>query len=329
MVMLLGARFVNSLRKTEGPSEEWQDVRLCNAETLLCALIGMGWGSAVYVFDSQAMDPLFYLRFLILAAAMAFIITSTAVMLRVSVAYTLTIGATVFAFILTHHYVQPRDSLLFSVALYTLMISALAMSMNRQIRTAVANQLAVASLTEELRLSLKVERSLRDELSVLADTDELTDALNRRGVLTHLNSELARCRRFISPIAVLMIDIDHFKSINDTFGHAAGDTVIRALADTSRKQLRETDILGRVGGEEFLVILPMMEFEGAQAVAERIRECVEKLEIRQSEKPIQITISIGVAVYRHDDTADRIMARADTALYQAKHMGRNRVESSI
>jgi diguanylate cyclase (GGDEF)-like protein len=328
MVSLFGARFLNSIRQYKYLGAERQVMRQCNIETLLCALIGLGWGSALFVFDTKVMDPPFYLRFLILAAAMAFIVTSTAVFLRVSSAYTLTIGATVIIFILTNDYVQPRGSLLFIVTLYTIMISGLAISMNKQIRTAIANQLAVITLTEELKSSLLVERGLRKELSIRADTDELTGVFNRRGVLVHLNSELARSRRFHSPVAVLMIDIDHFKRVNDTYGHAAGDTTIRTISTVVQMQLRETDVLGRVGGEEFLVILPALELEGALAVAERIRESVEISKIDLPEQPIQITVSIGVGFWLHGDDADKLIARADSALYEAKHNGRNRIELS-
>jgi diguanylate cyclase (GGDEF)-like protein len=329
MVVLLILRLLNSFRNVANLTEERPAMRLCNTEALLCALIGVGWGSSVFVFDSNGMDPLFYLRFLILAGAMAFIVNSTAVFLRVSSAYTLTIGASAITFILTSEYVQPRGSLLFSVVFYMLMISAFAISMNRQIRVAITNQLAVATLTEELKSSLDVERNLRSELSVLAHTDELSGVLNRRGVLIHLNSELARCRRFQSNVAVLMMDIDHFKRVNDTFGHATGDTVLRETVEILRSQLRETDVLGRVGGEEFLVILPSMDTVSAVAAAERMRGCVEQSPIDLPGHPIQITISVGVATYHHGDDADSLIARADVALYAAKTNGRNLVESSI
>ena len=326
MVLLLGGRILNSLRKPSHQTQERQAILHCNMEAFLCAMIGLGWGSAVFVFDSKAMDPLFYMRLLILAGAMAFVVNSTAVFLRVSSAYTLTISAVVIAFILTNDYVQPRESLLYSVVLYVVMITAFAISMNRQIRVAITNQLAVATLTEELKLSLAVERRLRDELSIRADTDELTGVSNRRGVLAHLNSELARSRRFRTPVAVLMLDIDHFKSVNDSYGHAAGDIVIRTMTDMVKNQLRETDALGRIGGEEFLVVLPAMELGGAVAVGERMRECVESSAIDLIEHSIQITISVGVGVYQHDDDAERLIERADAALYRAKHKGRNRVE---
>lgn len=324
MVALLGARVRNSLAGLGDP--EVERPRSLMLETCLCAVIGLGWGISLFVFDSNAMDPLFYLRLLILAAAMAFIVSSTAVFLRLSVAYTWTIGITVAAFILSHDYVRPQGPLLFSIVLYEVMVTALAYSTNRTIRTAISDQLAVASLTEELTHSLETERNLRAELSRRADTDELTGILNRRGILAHLNGELAGCRRFQWPIAVLMIDIDHFKDVNDTHGHASGDLAICTMVGAVRKQLRETDVMGRIGGEEFLVVLAVTGKEGALVAAERIRESIPKNPIALEDGPIQITVSIGVAVYVHNDDADCLIARADQALYAAKHNGRNRVE---
>ncbi len=167
---------------------------------------------------------------------------------------------------------------------------------------------------------------MRAELSRRVDTDELTGIFNRRGILAHLNSELVRCRRFQWPAAVLMIDIDHFKDVNDTHGHASGDLAIRTMVDAVRKQLRETDVMGRIGGEEFLVVLPVTGKDGALVAAERIRESIPRKLIALPDCSIQITISNGVAIYLHEDDADRLIARADHALYAAKHNGRNRVE---
>jgi diguanylate cyclase (GGDEF)-like protein len=324
MIVLFGARISNSLVGLGDP--EIENPRSLAQETCLCAVIGVGWGASLFVFDTNAMDQLFYLRLLILAAAMAFIISSTSVFLRLSLAYTWMIGITVAAFILSHDYVRPQGPLLFSILLYELMVSALAMSMNRSIRTATANQLAVASLTEELTHSLDTERTLRAELSRRADTDELTGVLNRRGILARLSDELTRSRRFRWQVAVLMIDIDHFKEVNDTYGHASGDLAIRAMVEAVRKELRETDALGRIGGEEFVVALPGTGQDGALIAAERIRGCVGQKQIALPGTTIQMTISIGVAVHLEQEDADRLIARADHALYAAKHKGRNRVE---
>jgi diguanylate cyclase (GGDEF)-like protein len=125
---------------------------------------------------------------------------------------------------------------------------------------------------------------------------------------------------------VLLIDIDHFKEVNDTYGHASGDLAILATVDTVKQQLRSSDIFGRFGGEEFLVILPAMGGEGALIAAERMRASVEDAVIALPGRSIQIAVSIGIAVYAPEDDADRILARADKALYAAKHGGRNRVE---
>jgi diguanylate cyclase (GGDEF)-like protein len=128
-------------------------------------------------------------------------------------------------------------------------------------------------------------------------------------------------------LAVLMIDVDHFKSINDQYGHAVGDSALRHLTDVLRRETREIDLLGRVGGEEFVVLLPSSSLAKAASIAERIRGRVAASALEWGERSIEMTVSIGVATQQsNDQTIDDIMARADAALYRAKASGRNRVE---
>jgi diguanylate cyclase (GGDEF)-like protein len=158
-------------------------------------------------------------------------------------------------------------------------------------------------------------------------TDPLTGLLNRRYFNEQTQKEVARSRRHNLRFSVLMLDIDHFKRINDTYGHPVGDLAIKALADICNKALRPQDILARYGGEEFVLALPHTEAEGAAVVAERIRQTVEQIELITEAGPVRFTVSIGISTYMKDLPLEQIVGRADEALYKAKQSGRNRVVS--
>jgi two-component system cell cycle response regulator len=158
-------------------------------------------------------------------------------------------------------------------------------------------------------------------------TDPLTGLLNRRYFNEQTQKEVARSRRHGLRFSVLMIDIDHFKRINDTYGHATGDQAIKAVAEVCDKALRPQDILARYGGEEFVLTLPHTDAEGASVVAERIRQTVERIELAAEPGPVRFTVSIGISTYQKDMPLEQIVGRADEALYKAKQSGRNRVVS--
>lgn len=159
----------------------------------------------------------------------------------------------------------------------------------------------------------------------LATIDELTGVWNRRSFFENAGREFQRSQRTLRPLAVLMFDVDHFKSVNDTYGHAVGDQALRGVAERCRSQLRVIDIIGRYGGEEFAVALPETDIESAEHVAERLRVAVEKASFATARGSISLTISVGVAVYNPNDhtTLDAVIDCADRALYIAKRSGRN------
>jgi two-component system, cell cycle response regulator len=175
------------------------------------------------------------------------------------------------------------------------------------------------------RLNDNYQRSL-----ALALTDELTGLYNRRYLLAHLDELVARVTRDGLEAAVLLFDIDHFKRVNDTYGHAAGDDVLRELAARATNTVRSVDLVARLGGEEFVVVMPETGPAIANAVAERLRQAVanEPFAIRASDDRLPITVSIGVAsAAAAGDDRDRLLTRADDALYRAKADGRNRIVS--
>jgi diguanylate cyclase (GGDEF)-like protein len=160
-------------------------------------------------------------------------------------------------------------------------------------------------------------------LTVKAGTDELTGLANRRQLGTALDREIALSRRQLTPLAVVLVDIDRFKAVNDTYGHAAGDDVLQGTADVLRQATRDADLVGRWGGEEFLLLLPTADADVAALVAERCRAS-----LADHDFPVvsTVTASFGVALLADDDDADALVARADEALYRAKGGGRDRVE---
>ena len=184
-------------------------------------------------------------------------------------------------------------------------------------------------LMEERRLRHALEQEverrerLESELRQLATTDPLTGAWNRRHFLELAAKEVNRSRRYGRPLAVMLIDIDNFKRINDTLGHSAGDQILTRLARILRRTLRKPDAFGRLGGDEFAVLAPELDEDAARQMAERLREAME---VTLPGADFVVTISIGVAAWNEtEDTIEPAMHRADQALYRSKHEGRNRV----
>ena len=172
---------------------------------------------------------------------------------------------------------------------------------------------------------IKLEQAL-NVINELAIRDELTGSHNRRHLIDLIEQERARVQQQgVHAFCLCLLDIDHFKSINDTYGHAAGDVVLRNFALTVQKKIRETDCFGRYGGEEFLLMLPTTSLEDAMLFAERVRYTVERQLFPDVAEGLRVSVSIGVAQYRNGETIGQTVSRADEALYMAKSGGRNRV----
>ena len=193
--------------------------------------------------------------------------------------------------------------------------------------------LPLSMVAASVLVALGVADRLREQRTALGDaerraqTDALTGVLNRRSLIERLEAACHRARARDLPIALLFIDLDHFKQINDSYGHAAGDACLRAIIDPIQAELRQSDVIGRFGGEEFVVILSSADTAAAHPIAERIRDRVGNIRVDGFRAPIQLTCSIGVA---GSDTLgvwdEALIACADTAVYAAKSAGRNRVQ---
>jgi diguanylate cyclase (GGDEF)-like protein len=167
---------------------------------------------------------------------------------------------------------------------------------------------------------------LYEEIERIAITDSLTELHTRRYFLERFQEEMERVHRRNISMSVLMIDVDFFKKVNDEHGHLTGDQVLKEIGKIIRDNIREIDIAGRYGGEEFSIILPDTNVEGGSYVAERIRRATEEAVLKAYDTELKVTVSIGLATYPKDGkTAEELIDKADIALYQAKHTGRNRL----
>jgi diguanylate cyclase (GGDEF)-like protein len=184
----------------------------------------------------------------------------------------------------------------------------------------------VAKVRELEQAHAKLEER-RVELLNLSRTDPLTQLHNRRYFEERFTAEFSRSKRYRTPLSLLMIDVDHFKQVNDTRGHAAGDQVLKETARRVKSTLRDVDLVARFGGEEFIALLPETGPEEGRAAAERIRAAIEAGEVPHGEQPIRVTASVGLAWYpaRQIEDHEALVRAADDALYRAKKGGRNRV----
>ncbi len=191
---------------------------------------------------------------------------------------------------------------------------------------------SLEAVTAELQRTKRILTVKETELkAVLAQAEEVlhTDALtflpNRRHIVRNLQEEVYFADRYGTPLSLSMLDIDHFKQINDTYGHSVGDDVLRTLSGELRDHIRHPDLIGRYGGEEFIILLPHSTSKAASEQAERLCKHVRSLRITSGEHEIALTVSVGIAQYRvHMESWEELLNRADSALYQAKKNGRDR-----
>jgi diguanylate cyclase (GGDEF)-like protein len=200
-------------------------------------------------------------------------------------------------------------------------------TMERAARDAFLDQRTIAERTSRLDVALRATASAWRRAEDLARRDPLTGLYNRRHFFAEADAALASSRRHGAALSVAMLDLDHFKAINDHHGHAVGDAVLQAVAATVRHSVREQDLVCRYGGEEFLVLLPRTNALDAGQIGWRLRHDVERLVVLDGQHPIPVTVSIGVASLPFEGraTLDDLIQQADSALYRAKAAGRNRV----
>jgi diguanylate cyclase (GGDEF)-like protein len=191
-------------------------------------------------------------------------------------------------------------------------------------------KLTQAELQQRIEVATLELREAKAKAEQEARIDPLTGLYNRRAFMERASDELLRARRYSTPLALAMIDLDHFKDINDRWGHAIGDQVLMVFADILKHHMREVDLVARVGGEEFVMLMTETSVEEAVRVAERIRKDVMAASLQLADAQLHWTASVGVTALHSDDySVSAALVRADKALYRAKEGGRNRVESEM
>jgi diguanylate cyclase (GGDEF)-like protein len=191
---------------------------------------------------------------------------------------------------------------------------------NEQLKKEIEERKKIANERKQLLKELEKKNKILKELAI---TDGLTGLYNHRFLIGRLSEEIAQSNRYSKNLSIIMFDIDHFKNINDTYGHQVGDEVLSKISSTIKNKLREVDIAGRFGGEEFLVILPNTSLENGYKVAEKIRESI--MELKWESGKLSVTISGGVGLHK-DENVTELITKADKYLYKAKENGRNRIE---
>ncbi len=187
--------------------------------------------------------------------------------------------------------------------------------------TTISMQEEIKRYSEKLKEAQHTIEELKHKLNEAQKnmiTDPLTGVYNRRGLFHFLKQEMERALRYKHPFSIIMADLDHFSKINNTYGHLAGDIVLKKFCSTALTIIRKVDILGRYGGEEFIIILPNTTIDNAYAVAEKIRTTISKLKFQYKDKVFSVTSSFGVAEFKETDTIESLIKRADKALYKAK-----------
>lgn len=282
---------------------------------LLAALVdGIGWGMVPMCLMGH--DATLDAR---LAAVLCGVIAVTlGIYITAPVALRLQVAGTWVGFALGFALGRGPDwSIVFGLAVMHVLTLAFLPGITARVVDGIRLQQANARLAEQLRVHLQ---AVEEE----AATDPLTGVMNRRALDRLMQRETERCDSSGVASAVLALDLDHFKAINDTHGHAVGDAALRAFAERIRGHLRQSDQLARLGGEEFIVLLPGAPLAKAMEIAERLRSAVADSPLVATPR-VAVTVSIGVASRRSGETGPALLVRADEALYAAKHAGRDRV----
>jgi diguanylate cyclase (GGDEF)-like protein len=194
--------------------------------------------------------------------------------------------------------------------------------LNRQVKMFRLESEAAKKIARNKQIEME---SVMIQAREVAQIDALTFLLNRRMIVKELQSEVIRAVRYNSPLSISVLDIDHFKKVNDTYGHLVGDEVLRQVGYQLRDHTRQPDMAGRYGGEEFLILLPNSDLKAAAEQASRLCRHISQTIIRVQEHTVNVTVSIGVAQFRNEvDTWDTLLNRADNVMYEAKRAGRNR-----
>jgi diguanylate cyclase (GGDEF)-like protein len=295
-----------------GLSDRWKDHFLAAPYTAVTCAMMLG-----FIYAAPQVAVVFLCAFFLIANVIAF----RAEPLRGAIACMMISGGVIALYLLADlPLVAPSGNALERLATLLTFAATLA-------RIMFINIFASRVRDGLFRRSAALETAYK-RIEELAEVDELTGALNRRSIMKLLDDEIARCQQNDLPCSIALIDLDHFKQINDRFGHLTGDEVLRTFAISIFANIRGIDKFGRFGGEEFLMLLPETSHDSATRMLDRLRVIVETLDWSAFSDGLTVTISAGVATLRASETSESLLARADIALYAAKERGRNRIAAA-
>jgi len=293
------------------------------------AVYGLGWGGSMLVLNTQTLDVLTTFKVGTVTAALGIMLNSMSIIFSVYVAFLVPCWLAFMVYIVeASGFLSPQDAMIAGIAatIFAFVLIGSSSSIARLNRMFFLSKFELdqaLALTQESHLR---EQALSMQLAQQARRDALTGVYNRRYLTEQLDYQLSTFSRTQQPFSVVMLDIDHFKHINDLHGHDAGDAVLKGVTDVMLKALRDIDIFGRWGGEEFLCILPNTNGPDAQRCAERLREELENTSFAATAPNLNVTGSFGIATSSHaSENAQALVKRCDIALYKAKDAGRNRV----
>ncbi len=301
--------------------------------------LAVGWVISFALLDANELGMPFYLHLIFLIGLSTFMLSSIGIDIRLFGGFLLVLVGGTLAVLSVQYpaFLQRYPIVPIGFVIYAFMLLVRSRGEYRRTREWITARLNRKQLLEQLNASLAEERNIKEqlrqqseelenrnrELSELAVRDGLTRAFRRGHIEAELRRLIKGLHRRHDNFCVLMMDIDFFKRVNDQYGHAVGDEVLRRLAAVSQTQLRETDLFGRWGGEEFIVLMPQTTLDEAIMAAQRLRQAIAAMVFDVEGTTFQITISIGAAQLQPMENADTVVARSDEALYAAKHAGRN------
>lgn len=294
---------------------------------LVSALYGLGWGGSMLVLNTGSLDVLTVFKVGTLTAALGIMLNSMSVILSVYLAFLVPCWLCLIGYIFfASGFLTFHEAMICGIAatIFGFLLIGSAASIARLTRQFFLSSFDRDQALAETRESHEREKALSRQLADQARRDALTGIYNRRHLSEQLDYQVNTALRVQQAFAVVLIDIDHFKHINDTHGHDVGDVVLKGVAHVLSRSLREIDIFGRWGGEEFLCILPHGSHD-ARITAERLRDALRQASLVEAIPGLRVTASFGVATYQPGDHQDDVVKRADLALYRAKSEGRDRV----
>jgi len=296
------------------------------------AVYGLGWGGSMLILNTHALDVLTTFKVGTVTAALGIMLNSMSIIFSVYVAFLLPCWLAFMVYIIEGSgFLSPEDAMIAGIAatIFAFVLIGSSSSIARLNRMFFLGKFELDQALEQMQESNQREKALSLQLAEQARRDALTGVYNRRHLAEQLDYQLSAFSRTHQPFSVVMIDIDHFKRINDVHGHDVGDAVLKGVTAVMSEALRDIDIFGRWGGEEFLCILPSTHGADAQQCAERLRERLEKTSFAETAPHLSVTGSFGLATSNANDSAQDIVKRCDIALYKAKKGGRNRVVTEL